>query len=136
MARKPRISAEDRMTVERMASCGEGDETIARAFGITVEALRKTFDDELKNGAARQRRAVIDMLYKNAEGGNISAQKRLEEMQREALMPAEAVLPGRTSGAKLGKKEQAVADAMTPDKTSPLGQLIAARQGPGSDAIN
>lgn len=124
------------MTVERMASCGESEETIARAFDITVDALRKTFDDELKNGAARQRRAVIDMLYKNAEGGNISAQKRLEEMQREALIPPGTLPVSRQGGSKLGKKEQAIADAMMPDESSPLGRLIAARQSPGSESIN
>lgn len=103
-----------RRKVEELRSCGMSEDAVARAMGLDVDTLRKHYADELANGAARKRAQIIAMLYKSASKGNVSAQKKLEEMSRaaigaQALMgeaPVEASKP-----VKLGKKEQAAAIA-------------------------
>lgn len=102
-----------RRTVEQMKFCGESENTIARALGIDPDTLRKHFVDELANGHAHQRQEVIGMLFTSAKNGNVSAQKKLEELGRVAA--AEEAVKGREKPApKLGKKEErkAAADAV------------------------
>ena len=107
-----------RRTVEQMVSVGESQEAIARAIGCERHLLQKHFAEELATGASRKRREVIAMLYKTAAAGNVSAQKKLEEMT-SAASAAEEVRErekgGSVDGAstpaaapqKLGKKEEA-----------------------------
>lgn len=100
---KPTIEA--RQTVEEMKFCGESDNTIARALGIDPDTLRKHFSDELTDGHAQRRKEVIGLLFSSARSGNVSAQKKLEEMGR-AVGAAEAVKQRETKAPKLGKKEE------------------------------
>lgn len=100
-----RATIEQRRTVEEMKFCGESDATIARALGIDPDTLRKHFADELADGHAQRRKEVIGLLFTSARGGNVSAQKKLEEMGRVAS--AEASVKAReTKAVKLGKKEE------------------------------
>lgn len=99
-----------------MLACGESQSVIARAIGCDPDTLRKHFADELANGLAKRRREVVELLFKNARKGNVSAQKKLEDMTRVA--GAAAAFTGATDGAdktakqpKLGKKEQAAQEA-------------------------
>lgn len=105
-----RPTIEQRQTVEQMKFCGESDATIARALCIDPDTLRKHFADELADGHAQKRKEVISMLFSSARGGNVSAQKKLEEMGRVAA--AEEAVRGREKPTpKLGKKEERKAAA-------------------------
>lgn len=116
-----------RRSVEQMISVGEPIVTIARALGIAENTLRQHFAEELENGWAKRRLEVTDLLYANARKGNVTAQKHLEHMTAVA-----APVPERPAAEpkqpKLGKKDQAIADAHQPDTGSELGELIAKRQ--------
>lgn len=113
--------------VEEMTSCGMSEDDIARAIGCSTPTLRVHFQEELLTGRSKRRREVIKLLFKSARGGNVTAQKKLEDMTAMAatIRPPEAPQP---KVQKLGKKEQAIADAQNPDPNSTLGDLIAKRQ--------
>jgi len=100
-----RPSLEDRQTVEEMKFVGESDNTIARALGVDPDTLRKHFADELADGHAQRRKEVVGLLFKSARDGNVSAQKKLEEMGRVAGA-AESVRGREKAAPKLGKKEE------------------------------
>lgn len=123
----------DAATVERMCSVGDSQDTIARALGIDPKTLRKHFADELLNGAARQRRKVVEMVYRGAAKGNASLIKRIEEMTRasSAVLDAEDA-PRATRQPKLGKKEAAQQDALTAGAGNEWGDDLA----PLSDRLN
>lgn len=101
-----------RRKVEELVSCGMSKDECARAIGCSTPTLEKYFEDELANGVAKKRAEVIGMLYRAAKKGNVTAQKKLEEMIRVAGA-AEAVgnrtRPVREQ--KLGKKEELQAAA-------------------------
>jgi hypothetical protein len=115
-----------RRVVEQMVSVGESKATIARALRVDEDTLGKHFADELLNGRARRRLEVTDLLFANARKGNVSAQKHLENLTAAAASIPDPVQQPRAP--KLGKKEQALADAQNPDPNSTLGELIAKRQ--------
>jgi hypothetical protein len=100
-----------RTDVELMVAVGMPHVDIARAVGCTVDTLSKHCGEELAIGHAKKRREVLAMLHKAAKGGNVSAQKKLEEMTRVAGAAAEF--------------EQATATA---PKTEPLGKKAAAAE--------
>jgi hypothetical protein len=100
-----RVTIEARRIVEEMKFVGESDNTIARALGIDPDTLRKHFADELADGHAQRRKEVIGLLFKSARDGNVSAQKKLEEMGRVASA-SEAIKARETKAPKLGKKEE------------------------------
>lgn len=99
---KPTIEA--RQTVEEMRFCGESEDTIARALGIATNTLRKHFQDEIANGHAARRKEVIGMLFKSARDGNVSAQRKLEELGK--VGGASEAIERREKAPKLGKKEE------------------------------
>lgn len=104
-----------RRKVEELVSCSMSQDDVARALGITAPTLVKHFPEELANGAAKKRSEVIGMLYKAARGGNVTAQRKLEEMSRVAGA-AEALKNRETADKpqKMGKKEgqQAAAESV------------------------
>lgn len=100
-----RASLEDRTTVEQMKFVGESEATIARALRIDPDTLRKHFAEELADGHAQRRKEVIGLLFDSARGGNVSAQKKLEEMGRVASA-SEAIKDRERPAAKVGKKEE------------------------------
>jgi hypothetical protein len=106
---------ESRQMVEEMKFCGESENTIARALRIDVDTMRKHFADELAYGHASRRREIVSLLFKSARDGNVSAQKKLEEMGRVAGAAAEIDRRGQAptppAPPKLGKKEQQLVDA-------------------------
>lgn len=105
---------QQRKRVEQMVCCGMPKEDIARAIGISKPTLLKHFDEELANGFAKKRAEVIRMLFDAAENGNVSAQRKLEEMTR--LVGAEAAFNSDAPAerhVKLGKKEEAAEAAKT-----------------------
>jgi hypothetical protein len=97
-------SPQDRETVEQMRFCGESESVIATVLTITIPTLRKHFREELDKGAANRRREVIGLLFETARKGNVSAQKKLEEMGRIAGAAA-SVKAREPKAPTLGKKE-------------------------------
>ena len=63
--------------------------------------------------------------------GNVSAIREFEAyLDRNDLMVyGQPAPPDKPKEPKLGKKEQALADARAPDTGTPLGDLMAQRQG-------
>jgi hypothetical protein len=96
-----------RELVEQMRYCAEPVTVIARAIGIDEDTLKKHFHDELADGHANRRGEVVGYLFDAAKKGNVTAQKKLEEMGRGvgAAESARSVEP------KTGKKAAAQADA-------------------------
>jgi predicted transcriptional regulator len=97
--------------VEELVSCGMSKDDVARALGISTPTLVKHFDEELSNGTAKKRAEVIGMLYKAAKGGNVTAQKKLEEMSRAAGAAESVKQRGEPKAPKTGKKEEQKAAA-------------------------
>ena len=74
-----------RISVEQMKACGESDETIARALGISRPTLLKYFSNELTFGWARQRQQIVAMIFAGAKKGNPTLMKRADELTRMGL---------------------------------------------------
>lgn len=129
-----------RRTVEEMKACGESDNTIARSLGIDVDTLRKHCGNELEHGLSHRRREVIGLLFKSARGGNVTAQKRLEEITRtvgaaedfdRATKPSHgseaSTRPARSP--KPGKKEQQREEAFSAGLDNEWGEDLAPLPG-------
>ncbi|ESY89028.1 hypothetical protein X739_00585 [Mesorhizobium sp. LNHC220B00] len=123
-----------------MRSCGESEATIARSLGVDSDTLRKHCADELDSGFSHRRREVIGLLYKSARNGNVTAQKRLEEMtrlagaaeefeakQKDAGAAAAPVAPPRAT--KRGKKEVQHDEALNAGLNSEWGEDLAPLSG-------
>lgn len=95
----------NRQTVEEMKFCGESEDVIARALGISTPTLRKHYSVELTDGHSNRRKEIIGILFDAARKGNVSAAKRLDEMGKVAGAAA-AVKAREVKAPKLGKKEQ------------------------------
>ena len=105
-------SIEGRQTVEEMKYFGEDEAVIARALGIDIKTLKKHFADELDGGFAARRKEIVGMLFKSAREGNVSAQRKLEEIGKVAGAAEEvdrrtSQPPVPPAPPKLGKKEEA-----------------------------
>lgn len=115
-------SRAQRKKVERLVYSGMRQVDIARAIGISKPTLTKHFEEELATGLAKQRAAVVEMLFDSAKDGNVSAMRKLEEMGRiagaEAALAAE---PDQHATPKLGKKEEAEEVAKTAGAGSEWG---------------
>jgi hypothetical protein len=120
-------TATQRREVEELISCGMKRDDIARAIGISPNTLEKHFPEELATGASRKRAEVIRMLYRNARGGNVSAQRKLEEMTARAGLEADFNEPAPR---KQGKKEAAAEAALTAGQGSDWGSDLAFDQKP------
>lgn len=71
-----------RRKIEEMRSCGMSERDIALAMGVDAKTLRKHCGLELDTGGAKRRAEVIDVLFRTARKGNVSAIRRLEELTR------------------------------------------------------
>jgi|GEM_PF-927534 hypothetical protein len=111
-----------RRYVSVAAGGGMRHEDIALALGISRETLAKHYNVELSSGALARRAEVLNALHAAAKKGSSSAARAyLEHTPELAAPPAEGVAP--TTGAqppaeptkpqRLGKKEQAQAEAIT-----------------------
>jgi len=93
-------------------------EAIALALKISEPTLRKHYADELAAGAHGRRMDVLDKLYSSARKGSTSAARAYLAHQAQFTPLAEGQLQDEGKGAKLarpakiGKKEQAEADAV------------------------
>jgi hypothetical protein len=106
-----------------MKFCGEPADVIARSLGISTPTLMKHFAEELENGHANRRRELTTWMFETAAKGNAAMQKHLDQMGRVAPPTADReAKPIRPE--KLGKKEQAQAEAETAHEQSDWGSLL------------
>lgn len=115
-------------------------EQIAIALEISVDTLQKYYATELAVGSTQRRMAVLEAMYKAATGkGSTSAAKvYLANEPQMAVPPVPQAAPGASAPApapaaeapapapvvKLGKKEQAAADAVTAADGTPWDNLL------------
>lgn len=111
---------------------------IAIAIGVCRDTLTKHFEIELSAGAAARRMEVLQALFIAAKKGSSSAAKAFlaaDPLLGVPRVPAQAEKPAATSAApvvaaKLGKKEQAQADAETATDNTEWASLLG-RTGAG-----
>ncbi|GLK68969.1 hypothetical protein [Hansschlegelia plantiphila] len=112
---KPTLA--QRKRVSQAAAAGWSHNRIALGIEIDVDTLRKHFATELEHGGAKHSIEALDLLWKQARGGNVSATKKLIELN-EVGAAAGALRDREKSGTvdapsvpapaeKLGKKEEA-----------------------------
>lgn len=115
--RPPHVRTEERARkVALLFACGHTVETVAAAMGITQPTLRKVYFQEVagrKVAAIKFRAVQLERLNREAEKGNVAAEKALAGMiQSEQLkaMAGSVVSRGKSSepkAAPLGKKAEA-----------------------------
>lgn len=105
-------TAKARHDVEMFLACGMTHDQISAALKIDSDTFKKHFASEIETGRGRARARILAMLLKSAKAGNVSAQKKLEEMSRlsDAVDEIEAQ-PEAPRTPAAGKKEQAKAEA-------------------------
>jgi hypothetical protein len=125
-AHKP--SDAQRRDVSIAAGGGMPHEEIAIAMGIGVDTLRKYYEAELSVGANVRRMEALKGLHKAAKRGSSSAAKAyLAATPQVAAPPAPPTQPDPPPAAeqpKLGKKEQADADAKTAHRDTDWAELL------------
>lgn len=122
-----------------LVALGWSNMRIAAAMYVTQPTLRKYYFSELKfRDVARDRlNAGLAMkIWEQVQAGNVGAMKEFQKfLDRNDLMVYGQAAPlptGKQKAAKepkLGKKEAAIAAAQKPDVGTPLGELMARRQG-------
>ena len=122
-------TATQRRSVEQMVSVGESHLTIARALGIDDDTLRKHFRTELDFGLAKRRQEAVEILFKAARKGNVSAAKRIEEMTRIAGAAAAIEVraePATPKPETIGKKAatKAAAEGITGKYATPAAPKL------------
>lgn len=132
-------TAATRRRVSIAAGGGMTHEGIALALKISEPTLRKHYPDELAAGAHSRRIDVLEKLYVSAKKGSTSAARAFLQHQAQFAPLAEGQLQGTTKGPaaekpeKLGKKEQAAADAVGAeagtgwDGVLPAGNVVSLR---------
>ena len=92
-------------------------EEIALGLGIARGTLLSHFDYELTTGAYRKRLDVMQAMQRAAKKGNVAAAKAYMGMTPQVAAPPLPKEPERPAAdqkpEKIGKKEQAQADAVT-----------------------
>jgi hypothetical protein len=113
--------------VANAAGGGMSHEEIALGLGISRKTLEKHFDHELSVGAYAKRLEVLDAMQRTAKRGNVAAQKAyLQLTPHLAAPPYEGAQSDEKPPAaeKLGKKDQAEADAVTAQDGSQWDGLL------------
>lgn len=131
---------QNRNRVSLLVALGWSPPRIAAALFVTSPTLRKHYFSELKFAQVARDRLVAQLGLKLLEGvnaGNVSAIREFQKyLERNDLMvygqtapqPRKQAADKQVKAPKLGKKEQAEVDALTPDAGSTLGDLMARRQ--------
>lgn len=131
-------SQQNRNKVSMLVAFGWSNARIAAAMFVTQPTLRKHYFSELRFRAVARDRLDAGLamkLWDQVQEGNVGAIKEFRKLlERNDLM-----LYGQTSRPsdspvkklKLGKKESALLAAQQPDIGTPLGELMAKRQGGG-----
>lgn len=126
-------TATTRRKVAIAAGGGMLHENIAIALEISVDTLRKYYEPELAVGSTQRRMDVLEAMYRAAtKKGSTSAAKvyLANEPQLACPPPPQPAAPTPQAGEvpapaqKLGKKEQAAADARTAGAGTEWGDLL------------
>jgi hypothetical protein len=127
-------TAATRRKVAIAAGGGMLHEQIAISLEISTDTLRKYYEHELSVGASQRRMDVLEALYRVVirKGSTSAAKVYLANEPQLAVPPAPqpaapAVQPEAPAAAplqKLGKKEQAEADAKTAGKGTEWADLL------------
>ena len=106
--------------VEALSSYGVPEDDIARVVGISRMTLRKHYADQLENGATRANAQVAGFLFGAAKKGSVPAMM--------FWLRCRAKWSDASALSALGKKEERLAQAQQPDLSSPVGEVLAARE--------
>lgn len=127
-------TAAQRRQVSIAAAAGMRHDDIAIAIGICRDTLTKHFELELSAGAAARRMEVLGALYLAAKKGSSSAAKAFlaaDPLLGVPPVPEQAKPKAADAAAvpdapkpKLGKKEQAQADAQTATNGTEWASLL------------
>lgn len=131
------VSAQNRAKVNMLLALGWSNKRIAAALFITQPTLRKHYFSELRfRTVARDRldAAIAMKLWDGVQDGNVGAIKEFRKfMEHNDLMlygqTSRPPSPTKPKPIKLGKKEAERQAAQQPDLGTPLGELMARRQG-------
>jgi DNA-binding CsgD family transcriptional regulator len=99
-----------RKQISVAAAGGMSHDEIAIALGIARGTLEKHCSVELNQGACKRKFEVLNAMHRTALKGNVSAQKAFLAAGEPKLYTPPPD-PSKPTGEKLGKKEQAQADA-------------------------
>ena len=123
-----------RRKVSVAAGGGMRHTEIALALGISTDTLLRYYADELTTGALARRMEALSGLHALAKKGNPGAVRAYLAIQPQLMtaptegdqpaVPAPAEPPKATPGVRLGKKDQAQADAMTAPIGTEWGSLL------------
>jgi len=111
-----------RRKVSVAAAWGMPHVEIALALNIARPTLEKHYGHELSIGASQRRMEVMQALQKQATKGNVAACKAL--LAITPLVAAPPAEPAPDPMPKLGKKEQAQADARTAQQGTDWDTLL------------
>jgi hypothetical protein len=121
-----------------LLALGWSNKRIAASLFITMPTLRKHYFSELRYRAVARDRldaAVAMKLWDGVQEGNVGAIREFRKLlERNDLMlygqtAAPASLPKPAKALKIGKKDAERQAAHEPDIGTPLGELMARRQG-------
>jgi hypothetical protein len=129
-------SQQNRNKVSMLVALGWSNARIAGALFVTVPTLRKHYFSELHYRAVARDRLDASLamtLWQEVQKGNVGAVREFNRfLERNDLMLFGQVSPDRgkkPKALKLGKKQAERQAAREPDPGTPLGELMARRQG-------
>jgi hypothetical protein len=117
-------TAAQRKQVAIAAAGGMAHDDIALALGIARGTLLKHFDAELSVGAAEKRIQVLGAMFTAAIKGNVAAQKAFTSLTPTIGTPKVEESDKPAKQPKLGKKEQAAADAVGAQAGTDWAELL------------
>lgn len=124
---------EDRNKIKLLLALGWSISRMANAIDVSPATLKRYFRAELKQRDAMRDRLEarrFELAMRMANEGNIAALKELGRMiEHNDLMTYGQTTSVQPKEVKLGKKETDLAAAKLPDPGTPLGELMARRQG-------
>jgi hypothetical protein len=104
-------SEENREKVRVLKAGGMSDAAIAEAIGISVPTLTKHYSLDIEVGSAKVTAEVMMARYRSALGGSVPAQNKMLETIGATPQKPRGRPTGVAAATKLGKKDQAQADA-------------------------
>lgn len=127
-------SQQNRNKVSMLVAFGWSNSRIAAALFVTEPTLRKHYFSELKFREVARDRLFTGLVMKcwdQVQAGNVGAMKEFQKLldRNDLMQYGQAAQPTKPKAPKLGKKEADIAAAQMPDPGTPLGELMAQRQG-------
>lgn len=119
-------TAHQRKQVEILVGARMPEVDIARLFNVSHNTLRKHCGEELRTGFSKRHAQMILAQFQSGIDGKVAAQNAY--LRRGEFAPIQSATDRREKApTKLGKKEQALHDALNPDTSTPMGERMARR---------